>query len=232
MDIRFEVTPGGDRRALTVGLRDMGQSEFALVLTNRVSEEAARRILTYIGTYVKTSHQRINVGETMRYGWSTLRFSLSSDGECLIIEELEMPYAARCSTYVIGASRALNILIEQDRTVHRNKIKEIGHHPHRSEMAIICRKVNPYSKVMVFDRLVTNRQDDSGWFIGCGDSSHNHDDVNELGRINLVHIVEANNRIVRYLAMPVDTRVVFDDDQAIVFPPAQEEGHPDDEYWA
>jgi hypothetical protein len=227
MQIRYETTLNGENRAVTTGLAEMGQTEFALVQTANLTEDAAARVLRYIADYVVASGRHIKSGETMRYGWSTLRFSPSSDGTNLMVEELANPFSPRSDTYVRGAATALAILLEQDATVRRNGVQTIAHHPHRSELAVICRYVTPQSDLMVFDRLKSTRQDDSGWFVGCGNPNHNHNDANELGKIHLVHLAEISPKIVAYLAMPEDTRVVFDHGSVIVFAPGQDDGRDD-----
>jgi len=226
MQVRFESSPTGERRAITVGLQEVGQTEFVLLQSGGVSDDAAQRLLQYIGDYITASGKIIQTSETMRYGWSTLRFGLGADN-LLHIEELTDPFVHNANSYRPGAATALAILREQDAAVHRNNIPTVAHHPHRSEMVVICRHISPQSRIMVFDRIKATRPDDSGWFVGCGDASHNHNDIKELARMHLVHIAEMNHKIVMYLAMPEDTRVVFEQNVAIVFAPGQDEGHPD-----
>ncbi|MBF6592762.1 MAG: hypothetical protein IVW57_19800, partial [Ktedonobacterales bacterium] len=174
MQFRFEQGPQGQRRAITQGMAEMGQPEFALDITERVPDDAATQVLRYITDYIATSGQRIMPDETMRYGWSTLRFV--ADGDRLAIEELANPFATGADLYIRGAARAIAILTQQDSAVQRNGVPLAGHHPHRSELAVICRRLAPGTprRIMVFDRLKTQRADDSGWFIGCGNQAHDH----------------------------------------------------------
>lgn len=227
MQFRFETGPGGQRRAVTQGMAGMGQYEFALDITDHVTDDTATQVLRYVTDYVATSGQKILPGETMRYGWSTLRFT--QDGEWLVVEELANPFATSADAYIRGAARSIAILTEQDAAVQRNAIPAAGHHPHRSELAVVCRRLAPDQPrtVMVFDRLKSQRTDDSGWFIGCGNQAHNHNDVNELARIHLVYVAELDPRVVYYLAMPEDTRVVFERTKVIVFAPGQQDGRVD-----
>ena len=229
MQIRFESAPTGQRRAVTSGLVAMEQAELALELTQGVTDEGISRVLQYVSDYIATSGQHILAGETMRYGWSTIRFVPTASPTILNIEELTNPFAPGNEGFSVGASKAIAILTEQDATVHRNGIAKVAHHPHRSELALICRRLtpNPPPKVMVFDRIKANRSDDSGWFVGCGNTEHNHNDFNELSRLHLVYLTSLNALIVNYLAMPEDSRVVFDHGRVIVFAPGQQEGKAD-----
>ena len=229
MQMRFESAPDGKRRALTNGLVAMGQADLALETTPNISDEAVERVLYYISDYLAASGQHILAGETMRYGWSTLRFAATASPDLLNVEELANPFAPGAEMFATGAAQAIGILAMQDATVQRNGIAIAAHHPHRSELAVVCRRLkpNPPPKVMVFDRIKTTQPDDSGWFVGCGSPDHNHNDFNELSRLHLVYIATLDPKIIAYLAMPEETRVVFDHGQVIVFPPGEEDGRID-----
>ncbi len=231
MQIRYETRADGVRGALTSGLAAMGQAEFVLPMTPGMADEAAVRVLRYIADYVAASGQHILPGETMRYGWSTLRFSpATADGGLLLIEELADPFAATADSFIPGTAHAVAILQEQDNAVARHGIPRVAHHPHRSELAVICRRLAPSQphKVMVFDRLKAKASDDSGWFVGCGNPAHDHNDLHELARIHLIYLAELDPKVVYYLAMPEDTRVVFDRGKVIVFAPGQQDGRLDE----
>ena len=230
MQVRLETRADGQQRVITNGLMELGQQECALELTNDAAEEYAAKVLHYIADYVAKSQQHIQAGETMRYGWSTLRFVQAPDAPILSIEELADPFSTATDSFIRGAGKAIAILREQDATVHRNGIGPIGHHPHRSERVVICRRLPPSVpwRVMVFDRLQAGQADQSGWFVGCGQADHAHNDVKELASLHLVYLAERDPRIVRYLAMPEETRVVFEQQKIIVFGPQEQAGHLDD----
>lgn len=229
MQIRFELAPDGGKRAVTEGLSGLGQSECVLPLTSEMTEEAAAHVLNYIANYVKSSGQRILPGETMPYGWSTLRFIFAAGTPNLQIEELAEPLSSVVDAYIPGAWRAIAIRMRQDETVRRNGIATASHHPHRSEFVITCRRISPITPppVIVLDRLKTRRRDESGWFAGCGDAGHNHRAVSEMTRLHLIYLAELEPRIVPYLAMPEDSRIVFEQRRVITFAPGQQEGQLD-----
>ena len=228
--VRLETRADGQQRVITNGLMEMGQQECALELTNEATEENAAKVLNYIANYVAKAQQLINAGETIRYGWSTLRFAQEPDAHILSIEELVDPFSTAADSYARGAGKAIAILREQDRTVQRNGSGPIGHHPHRSERVVICRRLPPNVpwRVMVFDRLQSRQADQSGWFVGCGQADHAHNDVKELASLHLVYLAERDPRIVHYLAMPEDTRIVFEHNKIIVFSPQEQAGHLDE----
>lgn len=227
--VRLETRADGQQRVITEGLMQFGQLECALELTAGATEESGAKVLTYIGDYVANSGQHINAGETMRYGWSTLRFIQDPGTNVLAIEELAEPYLPTNESFVRGAGKAIAILRTQDAAVARNRIVTLGHHPHRSERVVICRRLSPNVpwRIMVFDRLQSKQNDQSGWFVGCGQGNHDHNNVNELATLHLVFLSERDPRIIDYLAMPEGTRVVFEPEKIIVFGPGQQEGHID-----
>jgi hypothetical protein len=229
MQIRLETRGDGLQRLVTQGLNEFNQQDFALELLSDVSENEATQLLRYIGDYVASSRQNILPGETMRYGWSTLHFSQDAGADVLTVEELADPSSIGADHYVRGAVTAISILRDQDETVKRNNLRAPGHHPHRSEKAVICRRVSPNQdwRVLVFDRVQARQDDQSGWFVGCGSGSHDHNDVNELATMHLVYLVDREPRILSYLALPGDSRVVFEQRRTIVFGPGEDEGHLD-----
>lgn len=231
MPIRFVPAPDGRRRAMTEGLMPLNGAEFGLEFAAEIPDAAALRVLTYVGDYIARSGQRIQAGETMRYGWTTLRFVPVAPG-LLMVEELADPFALTAERYVAGAAQAITILARQDAAVVRNGVAAPGHHPHRSETAVICSRIAPGTprRVMVFDRALPTQQrpDDSGWFIGCGDPTHDHNDVRQLALVHLVHLVDLDPRIVDYLALPEGARVVFERSRLLVFAPDAQEGRLDD----
>ncbi len=226
---RLETRPDGLQRVITDGLASINGRECALELVGGVTPDQAERVLRYIGDYIASSRQKIKPGETMRYGWSTLRFVQDEGDAALSIEELEDPYSTTSDTFARGAAKAIQILRSQDEAVKRNGLSSPAHHPHRSERAVICRRLSPNApwRVLVFDRIKARQADQSGWFVGCGSSTHDHNDVNELASLHLVYLSERDPRIVEYLAMPEDSRVVFDQRRVIVFNPGAQEGHVD-----
>ncbi len=229
MQIRLETRGDGLQRLVTQGLNEFKQQEFALELLGDVTENEGTQLLRYIGDYVASSRQQIMADETMRYGWSTLHFTQDPGTDVLVVEELAEPLSIGAETYVRGAVTAIGILREQDETVKRNGLRAPGHHPHRSEKAVICRRVSPNLelRVLVFDRVQARQDDQSGWFVGCGSGNHDHNDVNELATLHLVYLVDRDPRTLSYLALPGESRVVFEQRRVIVFGPGQEEGHLD-----
>jgi hypothetical protein len=64
-------------------------------------------------------------------------------------------------------------------------------------------------------------------FIGCCDNDHDHNNAEELAKLHLIHLVEPFPGLFPYLAMPVDTKLVFETSQVIVFRPDEQGGQVD-----
>ena len=48
---------------------------------------------------------------------------------------------------------------------------------------------------------------DSGWFFGCGNPHHDHNDPANLLRVSLDEVGCRNPRVIRYLALPAGTEI-------------------------
>ena len=68
---------------------------------------------------------------------------------------------------------------------------------------------------------------DSGWFIGCCSSDHDHNNSKELAKLHLIHLVGEFPGLFPYIAMPVGTQLVFETSQVIVFHPGEQGGQVD-----
>lgn len=230
-EFRIETNAYGKQRVVTIGLAALGgQQECAVALTEDLSQAEAEHVLNFIADYITRLHQTIHAGDTMRYGWSTLRFVAEPGSGVLVLEELEMPLDDRNDCYIPGAARAVSLVRYQDETTQRLGSPVVAHHPHRSERVVICCRLAPASTwpVLVMDRLDRDPGADySGWFAGCGDPSHSHDDLAELSAAHLVHLVQHEPRLLPYLALPEGTRLVFEASRVIIFPPNQDEGIED-----
>jgi hypothetical protein len=67
----------------------------------------------------------------------------------------------------------------------------------------------------------------SGWFVGCCDQEHDHDNPHELATVHLLHLVQRFPGLFPYVAMPVGTALLFEENQAIIFRPGEQEGQVD-----
>lgn len=240
MQVYFSEDQTGQRYAQTEGLQTRGQQELAVPLFWQQGDQRDQqiiRLLKVIGQYIYDQPKRITAGQTMQYGWSMLRFVPDQQHglrqETLLIEELQRPFGHGDSRYVPGAAQAIHLLWLQEEAIRRNRITGESEPSHRSHLAIVCSRVTPETtwtlRPLCAERLWQPDNRYSGWFIGCSDKRHDHNNPDELAPIHLLHLLEGLPAIFPYLLMPVGTALFFEAQQVIIFGPGEQEGHVDTE---
>lgn len=240
IQIHFRNTEGQERLAWTEGLQKLGQREMMVLLSGLEHDRRdapVSDLFRFLENYLQSQPKRILPGQTLRYGWTLLRFvddehNLTDAGkEFLLIEEMRYPFSDTDPSYTPGVVRALTLLQLQRDALRRNKVSSDAIYPHRSQLALVCTRVTP-ENIQSVRPLVAQRyqQPDvrkSGWFISCCDQNHNHDDPDELDQIHLYHLVGAFPGLFPYLAMPVGAALLFEQTYAVVFHPGEDEGRID-----
>lgn len=229
------------RWAWTDGLFDAGQQDIALPLPWPLDDwrdRQAANLLGFIGTYVNGQSRRILAGQTLRYGWTLLRFreSAPEDREAiagrLVIQELRDPLHDTEPAFEDGARRAVELVAAQGNVFAHYHITADAEYPFRSQFVLLCDRVPPlastFPQPLYAERLWEPDAEDSGWFVACTDPDHNHDSANTLGRVHLLHLVERFPHIFPYLALPTASTLVFDGDTSAVYLPGADEGYEDD----
>ena len=151
----------------------------------------------------------------------------------MLIEELEHPFVLDDTSYVPGIAHTIALMQLQAGALRCNSITGDVIYPHRSHYALVCKRVTP-TTVQLLRPLMAHRAwqpaaRNSGWFLGCCSNDHDYDDPEELATIHLSHLVEHFPGLFPYIAMPVDTQVVFEESQVIVFRPGEQGGQVDPE---
>ncbi|SRR5579884_2917593 len=240
MQIHFRDAENHWRWAWTEGLRTWGQEEIAVMFPQSDQDShdlLITNLLKFIENYLISQATQILSGQTMRYGWTTLRFvrdeqNLSGEGTAiLLIEEVEHPFSLEEASYIPGVAHTLTLMQLQQETTRRNHVNGDMIYPHRSQRALVCHRVTP-NTITLLRPLMAHRAwqptvRESGWFIGCCSNDHDHDCSDELGMMHLIHLVEPFPALFPYLAMPVGTQVVFETSQAILFRPGEQGGQVD-----
>lgn len=242
MQIRSRCAENQVRWVWTEGLQTLEQQEIAVTVPWSEHDSRDRlltNLLRFIETYLTRQPKRILPGQTLSYGWNILRFvadeqNLSGVGSgMLLIEERQSVFSEEHPSYVPGVARTLALLHLQNETIRRNRVTGESIYPDASQRALICRRVTPetihHLHPLKADRAWQPDGRESGWYIGCCDEDHDHDNPDELARIHLFHLAESFPALFPYLAMPVGTMLIFEEHQAIVFRPNEEEGQVDPE---
>jgi hypothetical protein len=242
MQIYFSSAENQVRWAWTEGLRTLGQREIAVMVPWPESDPRDRLIsdlLRFLENYLTDQPKRILPGQTLRYGWTMLRFvederNLSGAGiDALLIEEMQHPFSLNEPSYVPGVAHTISLLQLQHEAMRRNRVTGDSMYPSPSQIAIICTRVTPETvqrlRPLMAHRAWQPDARESGWFIGCCDRKHNHDDPDELATVHLLHLVKQFPGLFPYVAMPVGYQLLFEKSQAVIFHPGEEHGQVDPE---
>jgi hypothetical protein len=240
MHIYFSSLDTFPRWARTQGLSAQeGQQEITIPLTwfaNDPRDQQITRLLKVVKDYVSSQPKRITAGQTMYYGWTTLRFVPASDDESraramLQIEEIQHPFSHEDPQYIPGVGQAIRLQELQETAMQRNRVTGVSTTPHRSHMAIACCHVTPETiqalRPLHMERNNMPEKHYSGWFIGCMGQGHNHDHPDELRLLHLLHLVANCPALFPYLSSPVGTALMLKETQVIFFGPDEQEGHVD-----
>jgi hypothetical protein len=240
MQIHVRGAEGQGRWVWTEGLQTLGQQEMAVMVSwpeHDPRDLLLNHLLKFLENYLSSQPKRILPGQTLRYGWTMLRFvsdrqNLSGAGpDALLIEEMQAPFSREEPSYVPGVAYTLALMQLQHEALRRNRVTGDAIYPHYSQSAMVCRRVTPETvhslRPLKADRAWEPDSRQSGWFIGCCDQGHDHDNPDELALVHLLHLVERFPGLFPYLAMPVGTILVFEEKRAIIFRPNEEEGQVD-----
>jgi hypothetical protein len=204
-----------------------------------VWDGAVERLLRFIGEYVEKSGRHIHARETVDYGWTMLRASsgdtAGASADVLTLEELASPLEETVTRYTPGVWRALRLLESQNAVLRRNTVSGLAQHPSRNEGAIICSRASLTGDgpLILERREVDKERRYSGWVVRCIDSTHDHDDADQLIFLHLSHIVHRCPRALPYLALPEGSAVLFDGNKTVLFHPGEDKGRldPEPEAW-
>lgn len=238
MRIEFSQQSALFRWAWTAGLEEHGQLDVTVPLPWAAGDPRdgeIERLLTAIASEVTAHGRRFRQGDTLDYGWTTVRFEAgAATGDSagrLVVSELAEPLLATPATYSRGAERLASLMRVQIDALRRNGIEQEAAHPHRSALAVICKRVPPvspeYPRPLALERPTAPLDGESGWVIRCADPAHVHNDPAALAHVSLRHIVAGFPGIVPYLALPSGSAVLLEEREAIVFRPGENEGTPD-----
>lgn len=152
------------------------------------------------------SGSRFAVGQSLQVGWSIAWFTEVSSG-VLGFEEPDMrsmPIVRQA-----GLTNSLRHLRQQKDTLESVLPSDALSFPSLLQSCLICSRVQR-STVFFMDRN-SPEDTDSGWFIGCCDESHDHNQCSELRKVSLY---EAVTRLcggaLPYVAFPPGSLVVVD----------------------
>lgn len=153
-------------------------------------------------TVAEGSHYR--AGQTVQVGWTilTLREGPGSQLELLEPDMVSFPIH-----FVPSIDRTLHHLRIQQYTAESVGLEDLMSFPTMQHSAIICSQ--PGKDGLFLDRLEPKGHG-SGWFIGCHDPEHEHQDPSALGFESLYELGRQFPQLIAFLALPPKTTVALD----------------------
>jgi len=144
-----------------------------------------------------------SAGETIEFGWMTLRVSLSEDG-MLQLEEPDLKSLP--IDWVPGIAMTL-----QSTRVQKDVAASVGAEDalcpaNIRQSILIGADVSPGDDSLTLDR-VEPEASDSGWFVGRATSILDYNRSDSLKRISIYEAVITLRRIIPYLALPPGSRI-------------------------
>jgi hypothetical protein len=131
MQIHFRDAENQWRWAWTDGLRTGEQREIAVMFPQSEQDShdlLMTNMLKFVENYLISESTQILPGQTMRYGWTMLRFvrdeqNVSGQGtEILLIEEMEHPFSLDETSSVPGVAHTMALMQVQQEAMRRNRV--------------------------------------------------------------------------------------------------------------
>jgi hypothetical protein len=191
-----------------------GHAEFRIQYDPKVVpvENDVRWFLAWLEEAVARG-QRFVDGQTCQVGWLITQIRAIDDGSLAIWEPdmKEVPVA-----WIDSVSHTLHHLrLQKDVCESVLNASDLSF-PSMRQSAIVCTRLGPVGSIRM-DRAKSS-DTISGWFCGCRQEDHNHNDPAELRRVSLYEVaVRYTPRVIPFLALPVGTLLQVRDDGLELF---------------
>ncbi len=182
-----------------------GHAEFSIECDGIWAETGTLRWFT---DWLESSVQNGDVflpEQTVQLGWSILKVSKDNEG-CLTFSEPD--FTSFPIRFVPGVSKSLHHLFIQKSIAESVGLMEEIDIPSLRMSAIICSKFST-DKPLFFSRSKP-MENDSGWFFGCLDKTHDHNSIDQLQRVSLYDVALRHRfQVVPYLGLPAGIDVIL-----------------------
>jgi len=141
-------------------------------------------------------------GQTLQIGWIVTKIEQSGANLLRLVEPVPgTPPIA----FVDSVTRTLADLRQQKDVVESFIPRLEMDFPSMRQSALVCGNLSiPEGAVMVRDAPDGAY---SGWFFGCENPHHDHNDPVNLARVSLYHVGCQNPGVIKYLALPAGTLI-------------------------
>jgi hypothetical protein len=143
-------------------------------------------------------------GQTLQIGWTVTKFQQSDANLVRLLEPVPG------SEPIVFADSVTHTLahLRQQKDVAESFCPPIEwDFPSMLQSALVCTDLSiPEAGVGVMARHAPDGRD-SGWFFGCENSHHDHNDPANLVRLSLYRVGCQNPSVIKYLALPAGTLI-------------------------
>ena len=142
-------------------------------------------------------------GETVQIGWMITQVQFPVDGKSALFEPDMEAFPIK---FVDSITQTLTHLRLQKSVAESVGLAEDMSFPSLRHSALVCNKLNAATD-FIMDRAEPEAAD-SGWFIGCNDPTHSHQDAPNLERVSLYEVGRRLlPRSIIYFALPAGVSV-------------------------
>jgi hypothetical protein len=158
-------------------------------------------------------------GEIVQFGWSFLKATPRPDGTLALFEPdfTSMPVA-----FVDSVSNTLFHTMLQRFAADSLDLTTAIEIPSLRQSCIVCSRFGPEQDVLL-DRARPSNEQDSGWFFGCTQPDHDHNDPKECERKSLYEVAAlGDSRLIPFLALPPGVKVYLEQSTLAVWQEGKE----------
>jgi hypothetical protein len=195
------VTTAGDYR--TTKCAAHGHPEFTVRFARDVPVPGLEHLLLAWFEEGVARGEVFKPGQTVQLGWATLRLTQRSDGTLGVLE----PDLTHELKWVEAVDQALFETWRQKEVLESLGLRERVDYPRQALQAIVCARVWE-APAFVMGRTEPSAPTDSGWFVGCTDEAHDHQQPDALTVVPLIEIAVRAPPLAQFFALPAGVDVV------------------------
>lgn len=180
-----------------------GHREFTLTFAADVPLPGLEQMLLSYFEGAVVGGAQFKPGQTVQLGWATLRLTLRDDGTLGVLE----PDLKHELKWVESVDQSLLETWRQKEVLDSLGLSARADFPRQALQAVVCSRVWD-STSFVLGRAEPSDPTDSGWFIGCNDEAHDHQQADALAVVPLIEVAVRLPPLTQFLALPVGVDVV------------------------
>jgi hypothetical protein len=176
-----------------------------------VVEDDAKWLIGWLEDSVSQGSQ-YTPNQTCQIGWGLTQVRPCPGGELTLWEPDMLHFPIQWSE---GVTRTLAHLRLQKDAVESVLPADSTLFPTMQQSALICNRLMD-GEGIVLERAEP-KNSDSGWYCGCRNNDHDHNNADELLCVSLYDVALRAPQVVQYLALPPEMLVAIDSEGPIVF---------------